>query len=43
MELLVPHRTDILKNSAALGRQLQSEYPGIKYEELAVEIAVCAN
>lgn len=40
LELLVPHRIDILKSSAKLGRQLLSEYPGVEYEELAVEIAV---
>ena len=27
-------------SSARLGRQLLSEYPGVQYEELAVEIAV---
>ena len=40
LELLVPHRIDILKDSARLGRQILSEYPEVKYEELAVEIAV---
>lgn len=40
LELLVPHRIDILKSSARLGRQLLSEYAGVEYEELAVEIAV---
>ena len=36
----MPHRTDVLKSSARLGRQLLSTYPGVEYEELAVEIAV---
>lgn len=40
LELLVPQRKAILERSAALGWKLQSEYPGVKYEQLAVEIAV---
>ena len=42
LELLLPHRAEILKSSAVLGQQLLSEYNGITYEELAVEIAVGA-
>lgn len=40
LELLVPQRKALLERSAALGRQLLSEYPEVKYEQLAVEIAV---
>ena len=40
LELLVPHRKAVLEKSATLGQQLQNEYPGVKYEQLAVEVAV---
>ena len=36
----MPHRTDVLKSSARLGRELLSAYPGVEYEELAMEVAV---
>ncbi|KAL9120198.1 MAG: hypothetical protein Q9187_003252 [Circinaria calcarea] len=39
-ELLKPERAALLKKSAALGRQMQSEYPNVTFEELAVEISV---
>ncbi|MCJ1404225.1 hypothetical protein MMC11_007450 [Xylographa trunciseda] len=40
LELLNPRRAALLKTSAALGRQIQSEYPDVPFEELAVEIAM---
>ena len=40
LELVLPQRKALLERSAALGRQLLSEYPEVKYEQLAVEIAV---
>ncbi|KAL2049489.1 hypothetical protein ABVK25_010284 [Lepraria finkii] len=42
LELLNPQRAALLKNSAALGREILSDFPGVSYEELAVEISVCA-
>lgn len=40
LELLVPQRKAILEKSAILGHQLQSDYPGVESEQLAVEVAV---
>jgi hypothetical protein len=39
-ELLNPQRAALLKKSAALGREILSEYPGVTFEELAMEISV---
>ena len=38
-----PHRAEILKSSVGLAQELLSEYNGVTYEELAVEIAVAAS
>lgn len=40
MEFLKPHRKALLKKSAALGREMLREFPGVTFKELAVEIAV---
>ncbi|KAL9103487.1 MAG: hypothetical protein Q9163_001483 [Psora crenata] len=40
LELLKPPRLAILRKSAALGRELLPNYPGVTYAELATEIAV---
>jgi hypothetical protein len=40
-ELLNPQRAALLEKSAALGREILSEYPGVTFEELAMEISVC--
>ncbi|KAL8819803.1 MAG: hypothetical protein Q9223_001840 [Gallowayella weberi] len=36
----LPHRATLLRESVILSRQLLDQYPGVKYEELAFEIAV---
>ncbi|KAM0806160.1 transaldolase [Usnea florida] len=41
LELLLPHRAEILRSSAALAREILSEYENITFEQLAVEIAMC--
>ena len=43
LELIEPHRADILESSVRLAQELLSEYNGVTYEELAVEIAVGAS
>ena len=43
LELIEPHRVEILKSSVGLAQELLSEYNGVTYEELAVEIAVGAS
>ncbi|KAK3167554.1 hypothetical protein OEA41_010681 [Lepraria neglecta] len=40
LELLNLQRAALLKNSAALGREILSDFPGVSYEELAVEISM---
>lgn len=40
LELLNPKNAALLKKSAAMGRQLRSDYTDLTYEELAVNIAV---
>ncbi|KAL9602559.1 MAG: hypothetical protein Q9219_001703 [cf. Caloplaca sp. 3 TL-2023] len=40
LELILPARAPVLHESARISRQFSSEYPGVKYEELAVEIAM---
>lgn len=42
LELLTPKRASLLKESAALAREILSDFTGVSYEELAVEISVCA-
>lgn len=41
-ELLKPHRAPLLKRSVALGKQFLPEFPDVTFEELALEISVCA-
>ncbi|KAL8809575.1 MAG: hypothetical protein Q9200_003295 [Gallowayella weberi] len=36
----LPHRATLLRESVILSRQLLDQYPGVKYEELAFEIAM---
>ena len=40
LELILPHRADLLKQSIALAHQIQEKYPGVTFEELTLEIAV---
>ncbi|KAL2043781.1 hypothetical protein N7G274_003300 [Stereocaulon virgatum] len=40
LELLTPKRTSLLKKSAALAREILSDFTGVSYEELAVEISM---
>ena len=40
LELMLPHRADLLKKSIALAHQAQGKYPGVTFEELTLEIAV---
>jgi len=39
-EFVNPQRAELMKESALLARQLHPEFPGISYEELAVEIGM---
>ena len=41
LELCKPEQAATVRESAALGRRLLSEYPGVPYEELAFEIGMC--
>lgn len=40
LELILPHRADLLKQSIALAHQTHEKYPGVTFEELTLEIAV---
>ncbi|KAI4221388.1 MAG: hypothetical protein L6R36_006947 [Xanthoria steineri] len=42
LQLSNPNNAPLLSKSAALARQLQHEHAHVSFEELAVEIAVCA-
>ena len=39
LELLLPHRADLLQESFILARQINGEYNDVSFEELAFEIA----
>ncbi|KAL8753740.1 MAG: hypothetical protein Q9199_004838 [Rusavskia elegans] len=39
LELLLPHRADLLHESLVLARQIGGEYTDVPFEELAFEIA----
>ncbi|KAI4235770.1 MAG: hypothetical protein L6R40_006365 [Gallowayella cf. fulva] len=41
LELLLPHRVELLQESIALARQLSGDYADVPFEELAFEIAAC--
>ena len=43
LELILPHRKDLLVQSIALAKQKDGEYADLSFEELAVEIAVCSH
>ena len=40
LELMLPQRADLLKQSVALAHQVHGKYPGVTFEELTLEIAV---
>ncbi|KAL9610233.1 MAG: hypothetical protein Q9167_005055 [Letrouitia subvulpina] len=40
LELLNPQRAALLKKSAALAREITSDFPGVPFEKLAVEISM---
>ncbi|KAL8889961.1 MAG: hypothetical protein Q9215_002830 [Flavoplaca cf. flavocitrina] len=39
LELLLPHRAELLQESLVLARQINGDFPGVPFEELAFEIA----
>ena len=40
LELILPHRADLLNQAIALAHETHGKYPGVTFEELALEIAV---
>ncbi|KAL9043387.1 MAG: hypothetical protein Q9214_003426 [Letrouitia sp. 1 TL-2023] len=43
LELLNPQRAALLKKSAALAQEIKSDFPGVPFEKLAVEISVSTS
>lgn len=43
LELLLPHRADLLQESLLLARQISGDYTDVPFKELAFEIAASDN